>query len=182
MENKQQLGSSLVEVMVALFVLAIGLLGVLAMQAKSMQYNQSAHIYAQSIYLANDLAERIRANPARARSYLTASIPAAEPATDCAMTSFTAAACNDQNLYQWDLYKWKERVVKLLPAGEAEISIVTHAGKDYLNINVSFDDSRVEGKEPAEATIGRQSYSLLVEVPRSAAAVAAAGTGTGAGA
>lgn len=55
-----QNGSSLVETMVSLFVLAIGLLGTLAMQTKSIQHNQNSYAYSQAIVLANDLSERLK--------------------------------------------------------------------------------------------------------------------------
>lgn len=163
MGKQIQKGSSLVEVMVALFVLAIGLLGVLAMQAKSMQYNQSAHIYAQSIYLANDMAERIKSNPSQANSYLTASIPATAP-TSCEISDFTSTGCTQAQLNQWDLYNWKTRVVDRLPDGKAEISTLTESSRNYLNIVVSFDESRVDGREPDANYSGRKEYSLLVEI------------------
>ncbi len=55
-----QHGSSLIETMVSLFVLAIGLLGTLALQTKSVQHNQNSYSYTQSIVLAVDLTERLR--------------------------------------------------------------------------------------------------------------------------
>lgn len=55
-----QNGSSLVETMVSLFVLAIGLLGTLAMQTKSIQHNQNSYSFSQALVLANDLSERLR--------------------------------------------------------------------------------------------------------------------------
>ena len=60
-----QHGSSLLETMVSLFVLAIGLLGTLAMQTKSIQHNQNSYSYSQTIVLATDLSERLKtaANP-----------------------------------------------------------------------------------------------------------------------
>lgn len=57
---KNQSGSSLLETMVSLFVLAIGLLGTLAMQTKSIQHNQNSYAYSQAIVLANDLSERLK--------------------------------------------------------------------------------------------------------------------------
>ncbi len=57
---KNQIGSSLVETMVSLFVLAIGLLGTLAMQTKSVQHNQNSYSFSQALVLANDLSERLR--------------------------------------------------------------------------------------------------------------------------
>ncbi|MEY4588097.1 MAG: hypothetical protein RL497_173 [Pseudomonadota bacterium] len=55
-----QNGSSLLETMVSLFVLAIGLLGTLAMQNKSIQHNQNSFSYSQAIVLANDLSEQLK--------------------------------------------------------------------------------------------------------------------------
>lgn len=55
-----QTGSSLVETMVSLFVLAIGLLGTLAMQTKSVQHNQNSYSFSQALVLASDLSERLR--------------------------------------------------------------------------------------------------------------------------
>ncbi|HEY6530494.1 MAG TPA: prepilin-type N-terminal cleavage/methylation domain-containing protein [Cellvibrionaceae bacterium] len=55
-----QNGSSLLETMVSLFVLAIGLLGTLAMQTKSIQHNQNSYSYSQAIILATDLNERLK--------------------------------------------------------------------------------------------------------------------------
>jgi Prokaryotic N-terminal methylation motif len=55
----KQHGSSLLETMVSLFVLAIGLLGTLAMQTKSIQHNQNSYSYSQAIVLATDISERL---------------------------------------------------------------------------------------------------------------------------
>lgn len=57
-----QKGMSLVEVMVAVAILASGLLGLGALQARSLQFNFSAHNRSIAADLATDLAERIRAN------------------------------------------------------------------------------------------------------------------------
>jgi Tfp pilus assembly protein PilV len=57
---RNQLGSSLLETMVSLFVLAIGLLGTLAMQTKSIQHNQNSYSYSQAIVMATDINERLR--------------------------------------------------------------------------------------------------------------------------
>ena len=153
-----QKGSSLVEVMVALFVLAIGLLGVLAMQSKSMQYNQSAHVYSQAVYLANDIAERIRNNPTVAASYLIAEDEDVSAATNC-----KTAACNPADLAEWDRAQLYTNVRAALPAGE--VTIASPQARTF-RIEVSFDDSRSEGKAPGseEGYDGRKSYALMVEI------------------
>lgn len=155
-----QKGSSLVEVMVALFVLAIGLLGVLAMQSKSMQYNQSAHVYSQAIYLANDIAERIRSNINNTASYIAT--PAdTEPTTDCSENP-----CNAADLALWDKYTWNENVKRSLPLGRGSIEIVpAGAAPAHLRVTVTFDDSRADGKLPGEeGYAGTKTYTLVVEI------------------
>lgn len=156
MGNQKQAGSSLVEVMIALFVLAIGLLGVLAMQSKSMQYNQSAHTYSQAVYLANDIAERIRNNFAKADTY-DGDIATTQPTTRC-----DTDLCGPAELANWDKYEWAQRVEQALPLGKATIVEVAGNAETntpaHLKVTVSFDDSRVEGN------VSRQEYSLVVEI------------------
>lgn len=167
MGSKTQQGSSLVEVMVALFVLAIGLLGVLAMQSKSMQFNQSASIYSQAVYFANDIAERIRSNPEAIDAYRNLDLSEApngnEP--DCGV----GENCNATMLFNRDAFILAQNISSGLPAGRIEIEPVTFGTRDFLNISVSFDDSRVNGidqnagNENAEAGDGRSTYSLVME-------------------
>jgi type IV pilus assembly protein PilV len=156
-----QKGSSLVEVMVALFVLAIGLLGVLAMQSKSMQYNQSAYVYSQAVYLANDMAERIRNNINNPASYIGTPSDTV-PGTICSDNPCDAAA-----LALWDKYIWNKNVKKSLPLGQGNIETVAAAGvvPAHLRVTVTFDDSRSEGKIPGEAGYaGTKTYTLVVEI------------------
>jgi type IV pilus assembly protein PilV len=159
----KQSGSSLVEVMVALFVLAIGLLGVLGMQAKSIQYNQSAHVYTQAVYLANDIAERIRSNTAAATSY-DGTMPTTAT-KDC-----TTNACDGAELSTWDRVNWSENVTQRLPAGEGSIKLIPVAGqvRQHLEISVAFDDSRSDEPKYDETRQyihpGKKIYTLVVEI------------------
>lgn len=156
----KQSGSSLIEVLVALFVLAIGLLGILAMQVKSMQFNQSADAYAKAANIANDIAERIRTNPKNVAAYLATALPDAPP-TNCQTSSVSTAACSTGDLVNWDLYHWSESIKRNLPAGEGSIAEQTLGTNTYLQIIVSFDDSRSSGS-PSPV---RKQYTLLLERP-----------------
>lgn len=62
-------GMSLVEVMVALLVLAVGLLGIAAMQSLALRGSQSSLETSQAIMATSSILEAIRANPAQAGSY-----------------------------------------------------------------------------------------------------------------
>lgn len=57
-------GFSMIEVLVALLVLLIGLLGVVRMQLLSVQNNQGAYLRTQATYIASDMLDRMRANRA----------------------------------------------------------------------------------------------------------------------
>lgn len=153
MDTQTQRGSSLVEVMVALFVLAIGLLGMLAMQAKSMQYNQSAYSYSQAAYLAADMAERIRSNAGVAATYGGGAVDASADAGNC-----TSTKCLPADIVAWDKAKWAKNIDNYLPSGTGSITAI---GTDFLQITVAFVDDKVSADNTAGET---QTYSLIVEI------------------
>lgn len=62
--NKQYGGFSLLELMIAIFVLSIGLLGMAAMQAVSLSSNQEAQFRVSALAIAEDISSRMRANRA----------------------------------------------------------------------------------------------------------------------
>ena len=61
--RKPASGFTLLEVMIAVFVLAVGLLGVAGMQMIGLRNNNSAALRTQAVFLAQDIADRMRANP-----------------------------------------------------------------------------------------------------------------------
>lgn len=62
-------GMSLIEVMVALLILAVGLLGIAAMQSLALRGGQSSLETSQVVMATSSMLEAIRANPAQAASY-----------------------------------------------------------------------------------------------------------------
>lgn len=58
---RRQHGFNLLEVLVAIFVLAFGLLGLAALQMQTLRSNHSAMLRTQATFLAIDVTERIRA-------------------------------------------------------------------------------------------------------------------------
>lgn len=57
-----QRGFTLIEVLISMVILAIGLLGLAAMQAMSLRDNQDAYYYQQATLLAYEMQDRIRGN------------------------------------------------------------------------------------------------------------------------
>lgn len=123
----QQVGFSLIEVMIAVFVLAVGLLGLAGLQMEGLKSNHSAQMRTQAIVQTYDIIDRMRLNKvvAKAGGYdiaMAAAVPVVNPAT---------IAYNDT-------IAWRSALLADLPSGDG--SIVTAAG--VVTVSVQWDDSR----------------------------------------
>lgn len=61
--RKRQSGFSLIEVLVAVLIMAVGILGVAGLQVVSMQMNRAALFRVEALQFGNDMLDRMRANP-----------------------------------------------------------------------------------------------------------------------
>ncbi|UPQ83460.1 type IV pilus modification protein PilV [Pseudomonas knackmussii] len=81
---QKQRGATLIEVLIALLIFTVGLLGLAAMQLSSLQSTADSGQRSQSVWLMQDLIERMRANPdGTAAQYAAAPNCAALPARMC---------------------------------------------------------------------------------------------------
>ena len=102
---KDQRGVSLVEVLTAVLVLAVGTLGVAALQTAALRDNRDALQRTEAILLAGDILEHARANPpGRYAIALGAGPPSA--------LSCLGADCSSDQLADFDLATWKCRFGK----------------------------------------------------------------------
>ena len=116
---KSQTGFSLVEVLVALFVLSIGLLGLAALQTTSLQYNTGSYFRTQATFLAYDIIDRMRANSTAiadsdGNGYDQPASSNVASGTNCDTTS-----CNSAQLALYDVKRWYDRAVATLPNAAA---------------------------------------------------------------
>lgn len=106
-------GLSLIEVMVTLFVTSVGLLGIAAMQAKSLQFNHAAYLRSQANILAYDMADRMRLNRDSARlGQYNLSLSASKPTA-------SSTATTDQN-------QWLTLIESVLPSGDGSVSCTSN--------------------------------------------------------
>lgn len=96
-----QKGVGLIEILVALLVLAIGVLGFVALQYKAVDASSEAINRVQAINIARDMAERIRTNRDAVAAYKTQTSTAANQANFAAncLTVF----CSADNLADFDV-------------------------------------------------------------------------------
>ncbi len=119
-----QAGFTMVEVLVALVVLSIGLLGIAALLLKSMQSGRTAAYRTQAVNLTADLADRIRMNRTAGGAYgtLFADVEVEVPACD------TTGGCSDADLAATDLSRWKGTLAQWLPGGEGQVIVTPPVG------------------------------------------------------
>ena len=113
----RQSGTTLIEVLITLLVLAIGLLGVVAMQGFSLQANQVSYVRTQATNLAYELADHARAN-----------------------RSVIAASGNVPNAGYWSA-----KAAELLPDATISTSVTNAATDGIVEITVTWLDDRQEG-------------------------------------
>ncbi len=116
--KNSQSGFTLLEILVAIVVLSLGLLGLAGLQAATLRNNQVAYYRAIVIQQTNDIADRIRANQAGAKAgnynNLTATIPT-DP--DCVTNSCTAS-----QIATADHSQWNNNNARLLPGGTGTVA------------------------------------------------------------
>jgi type IV pilus assembly protein PilV len=116
--RRAQAGIGLIEVLIAVLVFSVGMLGMTAMQlgAKRSSYEATQRSIATS--LARDILERIRSNPAALSTYVVAELGsvAVVAGTNC---SLITSDCSTAVLAARDLYDWNE-----LLKGASEVIII----------------------------------------------------------
>lgn len=151
-----QSGFTLIEILVAVLVLSIGLLGLAGLQATALRNNTSASERSQATFLAYDIIDRMRANPSAfdAGNYDNAYGTAPTGATNC---QTTVASCTAAQMAAFDLDQWKCLLGNwtsdatcnttldidrgLLPDGDGRI--VRDAGDpDVVTVTVRWTDGR----------------------------------------
>jgi type IV pilus assembly protein PilV len=116
----QQSGFTMVEVLVALIVLAIGLLGIAALYLNSLQAGRTAIYRTEAVALAADLADRIRMNRTAQAGYGSLFTDVEVADADCA----TTGGCTDVELAATDLSNWKNALAQALPNGQGQVDVV----------------------------------------------------------
>ncbi len=138
-------GFTLLEIMIALLILSIGLLGLAGLQANGLRQNNNALMRTYAMIQAYDMAERMRANPAgvSAGNYALAAATTspADPGQYCIGTG---SDCNAAQLAAADIFEWWQQTNSLLPSGTGSIQPSPVAGGtgNEWTITVMWDEER----------------------------------------
>ncbi len=142
-----QRGMTLLEVLVALLVLSIGLMGLAGLQGTSLHMNNSAYQRSQATALAYDIADRVRANVDAGNAYHLLGNGAGTDNTD---TCEGEAGCPPAQMAANDIYRWKEAIAEefkgesdgLICLDSTPDSLACDGSGDTYVVRVAWDDNR----------------------------------------
>jgi type IV pilus assembly protein PilV len=113
-------GFTLLEVLVALLVLSIGLLGLAALQTVGLKFNQQSYGRTQATLQAYDIIDRIRANKNNNAivnsAYDNVTLGAAPGSVDC-----SSSTCDAGQMAEYDIRTWNNINKSVLPQGKGII-------------------------------------------------------------
>ncbi|WP_372982013.1 type IV pilus modification protein PilV [Marinobacter sediminum] len=156
-----QKGFTLIEILVTLFILAIGLLGLAGLLFEGMRNNQGAYLRTQASILAYDMADRMRANADQAVNYPDFSTAGASTALPACASANTGCTPSDQ--VTRDLAEWTRQIqsvgtdMTMVPGGVGTIGF--DAASNVYTITVQWQEAS-RGGDAGEQIAGDNAYSV----------------------
>ena len=178
---KRPRGFSLIEVMIALMVISVGLLGIAKMQALAMSNTQTAGSRALAALEAASMASAMHANPAYwAAGLAPASVTVSNSSTISHSTlnaqniDCSAGNCTPVQVAGYDLGAnntnpngWGQNLSTLLPGGQGKINCTTGVNAPITcTITVSWNEKYIalnQGAVDATKQNARPSLVLMVQ-------------------
>ena len=151
---KKSRGFSLVEVLIALVIMSIGMLGIAGLYVQSLQAGRTSMLRHHAVTLAGDIADRIRANPTAGAAY-TAAI-----GTDNNCVAMNAD-CDVAEMAAHDIFLWQAQAREFLPPmgdGTQQVVVVHDDAvtPETFTITVRWDEPTPDSSVPR--------YSIVVPV------------------
>lgn len=148
--GKRQSGFSLVEVLIALVIMSVGMLGIAGLYVQSMQAGRTSMFRHHAVTLAGDVADRIRANPTAAIAYI-------DPVGADNNCVLGGADCTPAQMASNDVLLWKAQAAETLPGGDVTVVFAPANGAipPSYQITVSWTEP---GQVPAP------SYGITIPV------------------
>lgn len=146
--HKRQHGITLLESLVAIVITALGILGILGVQMRTLTDTSTTVRRAQAIRLIDDLSERMKANPNALTNIKNYESGYDKKASDLTATDCSSAACKPSDLVAYDLKQWKTTVQQTLPSGQASIFLApgedADANRRQLGVMIAWRENERE--------------------------------------
>ena len=126
-------GFSLIEVLIALIILSVGMLGIAGLYVQSMQAGRTSMFRHNAVTIAGDIADRIRANPAAGTAYT-----AADGADNSCVNG--GVNCSPAQMAAHDISLWQEQAYDSLPNGKVTVTLDSSVVPPSYDIKVEWDE------------------------------------------
>lgn len=153
----------MIEVMVALLIFSIGMLGVAGLQGAGIKAGEQAAAYSLAAVQINDIVARMRANET---GMLDGKYDDALPTDRSTIPNCVTVTCSTDEIAQYDLLNWNIRNAQLFPSGAGKITPATNtAGETQFQLAVTWlrptndDDTETGGTNCANGS-GSKTYQL----------------------
>jgi type IV pilus assembly protein PilV len=144
-------GFSLIEVLIALVILSVGLLGIAAMVSVSLKSKDSSYYHTQALALSAEIIDRMRANldTATTNGYDAlswGSYPSGAPGGD--NCSSHADNCTINQIAAVDVEQWQKEIADTLPPFSASvpaagmIATTVVGSMTQVNVSIRWNDQR----------------------------------------
>ena len=143
----RQHGFSLVEVLIALIIMSVGMLGIASLYVQSMQAGRTSLFRHNAVTLAGDVADRIRANRTAGAAYTLGG-------ADNGCIAGTAT-CTAPEMAAQDILIWEAQADDTLPNGDVTVNRNAATTPPEYTISVTWD-------EPGQAQ--QQNYTIIIPI------------------
>lgn len=128
-------GFSLIEVLIAIVIMAVGLLGIAGLQVIGLKSNHSSYMRTQATFQVAAIFDRMRANRTQALNN--------------AYVISLGSAASGSSLANQDLIAWKNELAVLLPSGDGAIA----CNSGVCSVTVQWTDLQNNGSRASQQFI-----------------------------
>ena len=131
--RRKACGFSLIEVLIALIIMSVGMLGIAGMYVRSLQAGRTSMLQHNAVTLAGDVADRIRANP---RAGFVYALPGAD--NNCVPPA--VVNCTPAEMAAHDIFEWDQQAANSLPNGDVGIVFNNGVNPPTYQITISWTE------------------------------------------
>jgi len=144
--TRAERGFSLIEVLIALIIMSVGMLGIASLYVQSMQAGRTSLFRHNAVTLAGDVADRMRANPTGANAYTGGGAD-----NNCIAQGTN---CSNVQMAAQDIFGWTQQAIDTLPNGLVAITFDNTVNPPSYTIAITWD-------EPG----AQQNYTVVTPIP-----------------
>jgi len=150
LSTRCQRGFSLVEVLIALIIMSVGMLGIASLYVHGLQAGRTSLFRHNAVTLVGDVADRMRANPTGANAYTGVGDD-----NGCINGGID---CNAAEMAAHDILLWEEQAEDTLPNGDVTITFDNSVNPPIYTIAITWN-------EPGVTQNLAQNFTIATPIP-----------------